>query len=177
MAETNEQRAHRLLQVGLNTAARIREYDPVDVRRRLAALPPDELLDVAVLLAACVPVDLPESVLLGWWRHPQPVLHPCGTPAAIRRHRARGEPVDELCRFAERERDRVRKREERRTLRPARYGADLAHRETTRETSEITSEGADQEERAVTDLSIVPDVVGREASPAGSVEDEREEAA
>jgi hypothetical protein len=40
---------------------------------------------------------------------------PCGTRAAARRHRERGEPVDDACLAAEREYDRERKREERAT--------------------------------------------------------------
>lgn len=113
MSETRDDRAGRLLALGLQLAARLREEDPADVRRTVDAMPADEVRDLALLIAACVPVDVSPSVLLGWWQHPRSEPYaraPCGTPSAAKRHRERGEPVDPLCGWAIREYDRVRKR-------------------------------------------------------------------
>lgn len=113
--ETPDERAERLVRIGLQVAARLRDEDPRDVRRVVDALPVDEVRDLAVLLAAHVPVDQPRSRLLRWWYAPARgrELRPCGTPTAAKRHQARGEPVDEACREALRAYDRQRKRRER----------------------------------------------------------------
>lgn len=115
MGEDRDARAERLLSLGLDVAVRLRDEDPADVRRAVDALPVDEVRDLVLLLAACVPVDVPAHALLGWWRHPPRVDErpPCGSRRAARRHRARGEPVDALCRWAELETERVRGRERR----------------------------------------------------------------
>lgn len=115
MTETLDERAERLALLGLQLAERIREDDPAAVRRTIAALPADEQTDLAVLLAAHVPIDLPRSVLIGWWEHhPQSGgLKPCGTLAAAKRHQARGEQLDPACQWTLREHERVRKRERR----------------------------------------------------------------
>lgn len=110
MDETPDQRAERLLAVGLDLAVRLRDEDPAAARTALDGLDRSELGDVATLLAACVPVQVQRSALLGWWTHPRSEHRPCGTPAAARRHHARDEPLDPLCDVAVKERDRVRKR-------------------------------------------------------------------
>jgi len=108
--ETRDERAERLVRLGLQVAARLRDEDPADVRRIVDALPVDEVRDLAVLLAAHVPVDLPRSVLIGWWTHPRRALAPCGTVAAAKRHQARGEEMCGPCREVLREYERTRKR-------------------------------------------------------------------
>lgn len=70
MTETRDERAARLTRIGMEIAVRIRDEDPADVRRLVDALPADERADLAILGWAHVPVDLPRSVLIGWWTHP-----------------------------------------------------------------------------------------------------------
>ena len=117
--ETRDERANRLLHLGLQVAASIREEPADAVARLISHLDWSELRDMALLLAAAVPVDMPVSVLMGWYTHPRPQLRPCGTLAAARRHRARGEPLDPLCEHAERETERVRHRNQRAAKREA----------------------------------------------------------
>lgn len=109
--ETLDERAERLVRLGLQVAARLRDEDPRDVRRLVDALPVDEVRDLAVLLAAHVPVDLPRSVLIGWWTHPRRDVAPCGTVTAAKRHQARKEPMCSLCSAVYREHERVRARQ------------------------------------------------------------------
>ena len=108
--ETLDERAERLTRIGMEVAVRLRDEDPRDVRRLVDALPADERADLAILLAAHVPIDLPRSVLIGWWVQPQRRLRPCGTVAAAKRHRARGEEMCGPCREVLREYERTRKR-------------------------------------------------------------------
>lgn len=108
--ETLDERAERLTRIGMEVAVRLRDEDPRDVRRLVDALPVDEVRDLAILMAAHVPIDLPRSVLIGWWEHPQRRLRPCGTVAAAKRHRARGEEMCGPCREVYREHERIRKR-------------------------------------------------------------------
>lgn len=112
-----DERAEKLLATGLTLAVAIRDEDPADVRRSLSGLDRGELEDLTVLLAACVPVEVPASSLLGWFFHPCHELEPCGTRAAARRHRRRREKVDALCEWAEREAARVRQAQRRASLR------------------------------------------------------------
>lgn len=70
-SETPDQRAWRLLGSGLRIAARIREEDPAEVAQTVNTMPGDEVRDALILLAACVPVDLPTSALLSWWQDPE----------------------------------------------------------------------------------------------------------
>ena len=109
--ESADERAERLARLGLRIAARLRDEDPRDVRRVVDALPVDEVRDLALLLAAHVPIDLPQSVLIGWWTHPRRELAPCGTVAAAKRHQARGEEMCESCLAVYREHERVRARQ------------------------------------------------------------------
>lgn len=111
--ETRDERAARLTRIGMEIAVRIRDEDPADVRRAVDALPPDERADLAILGWAHVPVDLPRSVLIGWWEQPQRRLRPCGTVAAAKRHQARGEEMCAPCREVLREHERTRKRKRR----------------------------------------------------------------
>jgi hypothetical protein len=113
VTETLDERAERLLRVGLDIAVRIREDMPADVRRGLDGLDPSELRDLVTLLAAVVPVDVPESALLAWYTHPRYQASPCGTLPAARRHQRLKEPLDPLCALTLQERDRLRKRNER----------------------------------------------------------------
>lgn len=111
MNETPDERAERLVRLGLQVAARLRDEDPRDVRRLVDALPVDEVRDLAVLLAAHVPVDLPRSALIGWWTHPRRDVAPCGTVAAAKRHQYHREPLCGPCREVLREHERVRARQ------------------------------------------------------------------
>jgi len=63
-----DERAGRLLQLGLSHACLLREMDPAAARRSLAHLAADELLDLVTLLAACVDIDQPTSVMTAWFR-------------------------------------------------------------------------------------------------------------
>ena len=115
--ETLDERAERLTRIGMEVAVRLRdEEDPADVRRVVDALPVDEVRDLAILLAAHVPVELPHSFLIGWWTHPRRKLAPCGTVTAAKRHQARKEPMCSSCLAVYREYERVRARQ--------RYGKD-----------------------------------------------------
>lgn len=75
MTETPDQRAERLLGIGLDIAARIRDEHPADVARALGHLDQAQLRDLALLLAACVDVDQPRRRLLAWWNDPA-LFHP-----------------------------------------------------------------------------------------------------
>jgi hypothetical protein len=110
MAETLDERAERLVNIGLDVAVRIRDENPDDVARTLDGLDATELRDMVVLLGAAIDVGVSHSVLYGWWTGRTRELRPCGTHAAAQRHRTRGEPLCGECRDAEREYDRVRKR-------------------------------------------------------------------
>jgi hypothetical protein len=112
--EQADARAGRLLHIGLDVAVRIRDEDPTSVARALDGLAPDELRDLAVLLAACVPTDKPLSDVV-WWaddtRLPAALkLQPCGTSGAYKRHLRRGEEPDVACVLAYRKAETTRKR-------------------------------------------------------------------
>ena len=105
--ETDDQRAERLLRIALDVAVRIREEPPDAVVREFDGLDRGELRDLA-LASACIDVSRPVSDVV-WWSDLDQVprhrigpnqLAPCGTRAAYRRHRARGEPVDVACEVA-----------------------------------------------------------------------------
>lgn len=115
MSETPDERAERLLAIGLDVAVELRDDDPESVARLLQALDRHELRDLVMLLAAGIDVDVPRRLLYAWWYVPTNVreLRPHGTHAAAARHRYHGEPLCTPCREAERERDRDRKRKER----------------------------------------------------------------
>ena len=85
-----------------------------------------DLYALAVLLAAMVDDNRTLTELLGWTndlrvrpigsprnRHASSLLQPCGTHAAFNRHRAKGEPICEACRIAERTYQRTRARDRR----------------------------------------------------------------
>lgn len=103
--------AEQLAGIGLDLAVRIRDESPDDAARVLDGLTHRQLRDLAVVLAAHVPVDLPRSVLTGWWTHPRRELAPCGTVTAAKRHQARGEEMCESCLAVYREHERVRARQ------------------------------------------------------------------
>lgn len=106
----DDERAALLLRLGLDAAVRIRDGEAAEVRQAFDAMPHTELRDIAVLLAGCVDVSRPVSELVWWTAEPvellprlpagSPVMQPCGTPAAYRRHLVRGEPVDVACESA-----------------------------------------------------------------------------
>jgi hypothetical protein len=88
--------------------------------RRQLPFPRDQFA-LLFVLAAAVPEDQPWSELTAWAdREPRPKtgqrqrgkragapLQPCGTPAAAKRHRRRGEPVCDECRKAKNRYDRT----------------------------------------------------------------------
>jgi ribosomal protein S21 len=112
-----------LEQVAVQLVSRVRDDDPEANARWLhTQLPnPTDWRNLAFVLAAAVPEDRTWRQLTAWTysedtttrRFKRP-LKPCGTLAAARRHRARGEPVDDACVEAERTYDRERRRAERR---------------------------------------------------------------
>lgn len=112
--ETPDERADRLLAVGLDVACRIRDEHPTTAARAFAHLTVAEVRDLVLLLAAAVPVDRPISELLGWFAPDvqvpsRRVLQPHGTPAAHKRHTERSEEPCVACVLAYREWDRNRK--------------------------------------------------------------------
>lgn len=65
--ETRDQRAERLLHLGLQVAASLRD-EPADIAAQLLdGLDLAELRDMVLVLAATVPVEVPPSALLAWW--------------------------------------------------------------------------------------------------------------
>lgn len=62
-----DQRATRLLRLGLSTASLLRAVGPEQARKALADLDRGELLDMVTLLAACVDIDKTTSELTSWW--------------------------------------------------------------------------------------------------------------
>lgn len=113
MSETADERADRLLAVGLDVAVQIRDDDPEAVARLLQALDRAELRDLVMLLAAAVDVDRRKSQLFRWYLATPRELRPCGTPAAARRHQRSGEPLCDACREALQSAWRARKRTQR----------------------------------------------------------------
>ncbi|GIE46187.1 hypothetical protein [Actinoplanes lobatus] len=104
-----------LAAVALELSHRVREDDPEANGRWLAKrLPePGDWFRLAFVLAAALPQDRPWRELTGWaadlteWTGPRPeppdespALQPCGTRAAYRRHRRRGEDTCQPCRDA-----------------------------------------------------------------------------
>jgi hypothetical protein len=113
MTETADERAERLLAVGLDVAVQIRDDDPEAVARLLQALDRTEMRDLVMVLAAAVDINVSRRILFGWWNGQPRELRPCGTPGGAGRHRYRNEPLCDPCREAQREYDRVRARERR----------------------------------------------------------------
>lgn len=122
MTETPDQRAARLLDIGVELAVRVRDEDPNDIGRWLDSIPRHELRDMAMIVACLVPDDRPLSELLAWHQHtptvPRLTVHaaahldvpPCGTVKAARRHQRRHEDMDDACSKAYRRSERERKR-------------------------------------------------------------------
>jgi hypothetical protein len=105
----------RLAEIAVELAVRIRDDDPEANGRWLRAQLPDsaDWFRLAFVLAAAVPDDRTWSELTGWAAdlaepngpRPEPPdespnLQPCGTRAAYRRHRRRGERTCQPCRDA-----------------------------------------------------------------------------
>lgn len=63
-------RAASLLEHALDLAGRVREEPPEAVARWLNSMPPVDVRDLAILLAALVPDDRSVSELLAWWQTP-----------------------------------------------------------------------------------------------------------
>lgn len=114
--------AERMVPVAASFVGVVRDEDRDGVTSFLSGLTEHERAALPVILAAMVPDDLSPADLLRWvtwdeFGRPLPpdaelVLHhggrkrgpapsmPCGTPAAYKRHLARGERPDEACRLA-----------------------------------------------------------------------------
>lgn len=109
--------ADRLAEVAAELAVRVRDDDPnANLRWLLATLPDDRArLDLLFVLAAAVPDDRPWAHLTAWTVAPRPAPspQPCGTPAAAKRHRERGEDPCPPCETAERDDWRIRKQHQR----------------------------------------------------------------
>lgn len=72
MPESADHRAERLLAIGLQLAASVRDLDPAEYIRPLAHLTRAELEHLAVVLAACVDVEQTPGDLLAWCTRPAP---------------------------------------------------------------------------------------------------------
>jgi hypothetical protein len=99
----------RLAEIAVELAVRIRDYDPEANGRWLRAQLPDaaDWFRLAFVLAAAIPDDRTWNELTAWTGQPlkpaadePPRLQPCGTRAAYRRHRRRGETPCQPCRDA-----------------------------------------------------------------------------
>lgn len=116
--ETEDQRAERLLRIGLDMAVRIREEPPDQVVREMHGLDREELLHGWLLAAACIPIDRHYRDVIWWADNPrlprkrrrrQTDGRPaCGTRRAYELHVRRGELVDLACDLAERRRNNTR---------------------------------------------------------------------
>jgi hypothetical protein len=102
--ETANERANRLLRIGMDVACRLYEEPADAVATHLAHLDWREMRDLVMVMGGCIDVDKPVSQVVRWTDlHELPRntgrydLMPCGTYAAYRRHVRRGEPVDLLC--------------------------------------------------------------------------------
>jgi hypothetical protein len=95
VTETADERAERLLAVGLDVAVQIRDDDPEAVARLLQALDRTEMRDLVMVLAAAVDINVPVTMLYGWLGLGDPQR--CGTQRAVSRHRRRGEKLDVAC--------------------------------------------------------------------------------
>ena len=104
--------ADQLAEVASELIQRVRDDDPDSNARWLKSVcdGEDDLVALAVVLAVAVPDDRPFRHLTAWAWLPARVLSPCGTVAAYRRHKARGEEPDQGCVEASREYERVQKR-------------------------------------------------------------------
>lgn len=84
-SENADQRAERLLALGLQLADNVREVDPAEYVRPLRRLSRDELEHLAVLLAACVDIDRAPTDLLAWWYEPASATPPDVSPLIAER--------------------------------------------------------------------------------------------
>lgn len=107
---TRDDYADHLATIAQELVVRVRDDDPEANARWLATLTDRERRDLLIVLAAAVPDDRPWLHLTAWTRHPRrPAPQPCGTRAAAKRHRARGEDPCPPCVTAEREYWRITK--------------------------------------------------------------------
>ena len=60
-----------LADLGLLIASRIRDEGPDAVARCMDGMTAEQLRHLVLVLAAHVPIDLPRSVLTGWWTRPE----------------------------------------------------------------------------------------------------------
>lgn len=126
-AESPDARAERLLRAGLDIAVRLRDEDPARLAAELAGSSSNDLRDMVMLLAACVPIEQPLSRILAWIDPAALMPHaaggaplaPCGTPGGHRRHLRRGEASDVACVLAYRRAEAERKRQTRNRRRAA----------------------------------------------------------
>lgn len=113
-----------LAAIAVQLAVRVRDEHPDVNGRWLAKMLPDpkDRWALVFVLAAAIPDDQPWTELTGWANDLDenqviqlPVakqgskVQSCGTIAAARRHRYYEEPICDLCREAERVRDRTRR--------------------------------------------------------------------
>jgi hypothetical protein len=102
--QLTEDAEDRLAELALELIGRVRDDAPDDnARWLLNATTEEERWGLLFALAAAVPQDRTWRQLTAWLR-----LAPCGTPAAAKRHRYRGEPLDPACVAAERTRNLAR---------------------------------------------------------------------
>lgn len=111
---TRDDYADRLAAVATELVVRVRDDDPDANARWLHSVLPNPADREALLyvLAAAVPDDRSWAALTAWTVSGPPArrLRPHGTHAAATRHRYHREPLCDVCRDAERDRDRKRKK-------------------------------------------------------------------
>jgi len=102
--------AERMVAPACELACIVRDEGRESVGVFLARYGEDEIRALLVVLAGMVPVeDMSAADMLAWLKFDEygrplePPLAPCGTYGAFRRHKQRGELIDDDCRTAARE--------------------------------------------------------------------------
>jgi hypothetical protein len=103
--------ADQVADVAQELVVRVRDDDPEANARYIRSVVDGEqdLIALALVLAAAVPTDQPWRHLTAWTHVTKRELMPCGTVAAYRRHKTRNEMACPACTEAMRDYDRTRK--------------------------------------------------------------------
>ena len=109
---TPDDRADALAAIAVELVVRVRDDDPSAVHRWLRnEVPDNDMMALAVILAAAVPDDRTWTDLTAWlrYRDERPGLAPHGTAAAAKRHQYHREPMCADCKRWDRDRKRARR--------------------------------------------------------------------